>query len=122
MLRGYAGSVAQCRAKCEELGPTCAGFLRIRDDGKCFFRTGNVTHASFTEHGLRDWSCEILNVVCDISRGGGVERMRPFYEVPKPTSIRDPKKTNDGGREGISSDEPVRRQRLLRAEQPEADA
>ena len=54
MLRGYAGSVAQYRAKCEELGPTCAGFLRIRDDEACFFRTGNVTHASFTEHGLRD--------------------------------------------------------------------
>ena len=57
-----------------------------------------------------------------LAAAGGVERRRPFYEVPKPTSIRDPKKTNDGGREGISSDEPVRRQRLLRAEQPEADA
>ena len=54
LLRGYAGSVAQCRAKCEALGPTCAGFLRIRSDGECSFRTGNVTHASFTEHGLRD--------------------------------------------------------------------
>jgi len=54
LLRGHAGSVAQCRAKCEGLGPTCAGFLRIRSDEKCFFRTGNVTHASFTEHGLRD--------------------------------------------------------------------
>ena len=46
----------------------------------------------------------------------------PSMKCRKPTSIRDPKKTNDGGREGISSDEPVRRQRLLRAEQTEADA
>ena len=45
----------------------------------------------------------------------------PSMKYRKPTSIRDPKKTNDGG-EGISSDEPVRRQRLLRAEQPKTDA
>ena len=46
----------------------------------------------------------------------------PSVKCRKPTSIRDPKKTNDGGREGISSDQPVRRQRLLRAEQPKTDA
>ena len=45
----------------------------------------------------------------------------PSMKCRKPTSIRDPKKRNDGG-EGISSNQPVRRQRLLRAEQPETDA
>merc|ERR1719265_2027479 len=50
LLRDFAGSKESCQAKCAELGPLCAGFVRIPEGqgyagqgGRCYFRGGTIS-------------------------------------------------------------------------------
>lgn len=48
LLREFSGTAGECKAKCEDLGPSCGGFVRIQPapwfharvglEGMCFFR------------------------------------------------------------------------------------